>query len=65
MQNPQEQRQEVLIKRIANSVDRLSVALADLTKQMEQIDQYTENLEYLQSIWRGCEQKMCMNSKVN
>lgn len=33
--DPQEQRQEVLIKRIANSVDRLSVALADLTKQME------------------------------
>ena len=25
----------MLIKRIANSVDRLSVALADLTKQME------------------------------
>ena len=33
--DPQEQRQVVLIKRVTNSVDRLSQALSDLTAQME------------------------------
>lgn len=33
--DPQEQRQEVLIKRVINSVDRLCTSLSDLTNQME------------------------------
>ena len=36
--DPQEQRQEVLIKRVTNSVDRLSQELADLVVQMDVVE---------------------------
>jgi len=36
--DPQEQRQEVLIKRVTNSIDRLSQELADLVVQMDVVE---------------------------
>ncbi|KAK8807622.1 hypothetical protein WA171_000575 [Blastocystis sp. BT1] len=62
--DPQEQRQEVLIKRVTNSIDRLSQELADLVVQMDGVLQYQSNMEYLANIWKGCEERMRANTRI-
>ena len=69
--DPQEQRQEVLIKRVANSVERLSQAISDLSTQMEVglrskchfqgVLQYYPQIDYLEQVWSGCKGKMVSN----
>ncbi|KAI9908613.1 hypothetical protein PsorP6_004370 [Peronosclerospora sorghi] len=63
MQNPHEEKQKVLLKRITGSVARLHNVLKEINVQLERSDSLRKDLALTCQVWKGYERRVQSDCK--